>query len=124
MIDYPDLATFYSVAPEGYGANKQVVEAEEVPVIFVQSTGYIKTGNAENIDADAVIYPDPENAFITENHFRIEGMYIKCSPFGGDAVDSWYKVTRVSVFKDHLLNNEVDNVELQLKKSAALPGVS
>lgn len=124
MINYPDSATFYSVVPAGYGANKQVIEAEEVPIIFVQSTGYVKTGNAENIDADAIAYADPENAFILETHFRIEGMYIKCSPFGAEDDVSWYKVTKASVFKDHLLENQVDNVELQLKKATALPGVS
>ncbi len=123
-LTYPDTASFYIVGSGEY-ANKKVIEDNaDVNVIFIQATGFAHAGFQDNIDADAVAYVDFNNAFIVEHNNRLEGMYILMELFGSDADESWYKVTSVIVNRDHLLGNTIDNIQLLLKKTSALPGVS
>lgn len=123
-IDYQDTATFVRVTADGYSGNKTAVQQVDVPVIFIQSTDFVRSGFQENIDADAICYPKKDEPFITENADRLEGMYIIANLFGGDVTDAWYKVETCTVNRDHLLTNTIDNIELLLKKTKAIPGVS
>lgn len=124
LLDYLDTATFFDAEPSGYGNDKTVNSQASVPVIFVQNTGFSRANFQESVSGDAICWPDPENEFIVANHNRLEGMYILAPLFGVDDEDGWYKVIGVSVNRDHLLTNTIDNVELTLKKSRRITGVS
>lgn len=121
---YPDTATFYKVTPQSYGNNKTVTDAEEIPVIFLQDTGFTHTNFRDSIDSDAVVYPDFNHSFIIENAMRLEGMYVKCALFGADEDAAWFKIIKSTVNRDHLLNNKIHNIECLLKKTTRLPDVS
>lgn len=124
-LNYQDIATFVKVTSSGgYRGSKTMVEQDTVPVIFVQATGFVNAGYQENVDADAICWCDPTNDFVVNNFNRLEGVYILAPLYGVDDADAWYKVESVVVNRDHLLNNEIDNIELRLKKSEAPAGVS
>lgn len=124
LLTYKDTATFIRVTSTGYRGSKLAVEQAQVPVIFLQNTGFINSNYQENYDADAICYPDPLDIFIDANHNRLEGLYILAPLFGINDDDAWYKVTEVRVNRDHLLGNQIDNIELLLKKTAKIAGVS
>lgn len=124
ICNYNETATIYKTDPSLYGNKRVVVEAENVPAVFLQNTGFTHSSFRDEIDADAVCYVDPEDSFVSGNYNRLEGMYLVCSPFDAPNTTAWYKIVSVSVNRDHLLSNEIDNVELALKKTTALPGVS
>lgn len=122
---YQDTAQFVSVVAEKYSNTKILASQATVPVIFLQSTGFLRSENQDAIEADAVCYPDFTNAYIVANANRLEGMYILMPLYGADTEQSWYKITSVSVNRDHLLTNSIDNVECLLKKTVApVQGVS
>lgn len=121
---YNDTATFVKVTASGYANSKSVEEQDAVPVIFLQNTGFLRSSFRETVDSDAVCFPDPLNEFIVSNHNRLEGMYILAPLFDIDNEDGWYKVINVTINRDHLLTNTIDNIELQLKKTRRIAGVS
>ena len=123
-LDYPDTATFVIAQSGDYGNKKSVQEQMDVSVIFSQNTQFRHFGFQDQIDADAICYPDIEDDFVIDNFNRLEGMYIMAPLFGAGDDISWYKVTQVIVNRDHLLDNQIDNIELRLKKASAIPGVS
>ena len=123
-LTYLDEATFVKVTTTGYGNNKVVQDQEVVPVIFLQSTGFAHVNNQDAITADAICYPDPENAFIIENANRLEGMYLLAPFFDGSNDEGWYKIESVSVNRDHLLTNTIDNIQCLLKKTRKISNVS
>lgn len=126
MIDlcYQDTATFVKTASNEYGNDKVVLSQDEVGVIFLQNTQFSRSNYQEAVDADAICYPDPNSDFIVDNFNRLEGMYILAPLFGAADTTSWYKVTDVTINRDHILDNEIDNIELRLKKTRPIPGVS
>lgn len=124
LFKYQDTATFVKVTSGVYANSKTVVEQEGVPVVFLQSTGFNRSRFSETIDADAICYPDPLSEFVVDNFNRLEGMYILAPLFGVDNDDGWYKVETVIVNRDHLLTNTIDNIELRLKKTKKIDGVS
>jgi len=121
---YNDTATFVEVRSNGYASSKVKYQQFDCAVIFVQSTNFRHANNQDQIDADAICYPDPSNSFIQALANRLEGLYILMPLFGASDDQSWYKVTRATVNRDHLLTNTIDNIELLLKKSENIPGVS
>ena len=100
------------------------MEQYEVKATFLQNTGFLHTNNQDVIDSDAIVYPDELNAVVKSLANRLEGMYVIAALYGADEDESWYKITKVSVNRDHLLTNTIDNIQCLLKKSEALPGVS
>lgn len=123
-LEYKDTVTIVSVSSAGYSSNKTVVSQEEISCTFLQDTSFIRTNFRDDLDSDAVIYPDPKSDFVLDNFNRLEGMYILAPLFGAANADSWYKITQVTVNRDHLLNNRIDNIECLLKKTRAIDGVS
>jgi len=117
-LTYPDLVTFYKSASTGYRGSKVVVASENVEAFFLQNTGFTEGNFQEQTDSDAVCYPDPKNSFVKSNKNRLEGMYIVAPIDPDNAEMNWYKIVKVSVNKDHLLENEIDNIECNLKKVA------
>ena len=122
-INYYDTVTFYKVTSNGYGS-KLIESSDDVACLFLQNTGFGHSNNQDFINADAICYPDPENIFLVDNHFRLEGMYVLAPMFDANNDDGWYKITAVTVNKDILLQNMVGNIELALKKTAKLNLVS
>jgi len=123
-INYYDTVTLYKVTTGGYGGTKIVSSSDDVACLFLQNTGFNHSTNQDFINSDAICYPDPENSFLIDNHYRLEGMYILAPMFDADDDDGWYKITAVTVNKNILLENKVGNIELALKKTAKLNLVS
>lgn len=117
---YQDTAVFYKAGLTGYANSKVVDELASVDSIFLQNTGFLHSNNQDAIDSDAVIYPNPSDEFIQENANRLEGMTVKVVMFGSEADESWYKIVNVSVNRDHLLTNIIDNIECLVKKTRPL----
>lgn len=121
---YPETATFFRVSPDTYGNKKTILDQEEIPVFYGQNSLFSHSNNQDLIDSDGIIFPDPSNAFVIENANRLEGMYVYMNPFNGDPLDAWYKIESVTVSRDMLLTNTIDNVECLLKKTRSLYLVS
>jgi hypothetical protein len=124
LLRYQDIATFFKITTGAYRGSRTVTQQQDVPVIFLQNTGMAQGGNTENVDADAICYPDPDDSFISGNFNRLEGMFILAPLYGVDNDDGWYRVESVTVNRDHLLGNTIDNIELQLKKSERIIHIS
>lgn len=123
-LNYPDTITLMRTEPSNYGGDEDVVEEEEVSCIFLQSTGWTQGAQRREITSDAVAYVDPSNQFVLDNANRLEGMLVLAELFGVTRADAWFRVIDVTVNRDHLLNNQIDNIELALKKSSRPKNVS
>lgn len=124
FLDYQDEVIILKAASGGYRGAKTVTDYKVIPGIFIQSTAFVQAGFQENIDADAIFFPDPTTQFVIDNFNRLEGMYIIAELFGVSEDEAWYKIEEVTVNRDHLLENETDNIQLNLKKTEPIPGVS
>lgn len=113
-----------AVNPTQYGNKKVVVEQVLVDGDFIQDTGFLHSANQDVINADAIFFADPANTWLISKHYRVEGMYMIAPLFEGDPDESWYKIIKVKVNKAILLSNHVDTVEILLKKTRPVPGVS
>lgn len=124
-LNYPDTATFVEAQSDnGYSNKKVKYQQFDCPVIFVQSIDFAHSNFQDAIDADAVCYPDINNSDVIAYANRLEGLYILMPLYGAADDQAWFKVIRAAVHRDHLLGNIIDNIELQLKKSEPIPGVS
>ena len=124
QLNYQDTATLYKVASSGYSNNK-VVESEEcVRGIFLQDTGFSRNNNQDGVISDARFFIDPTSDIVVDNHYRLEGMYLLAPLFDASDAQGWYKVTKTTINRDHLLGNQIDNVQLDLKKTDRLLTVS
>ncbi len=123
-LNYQDTATFVVAQSGEYGNSKTMLEQADVPVIFLQATQFRHASFQDQIDADAICYPDITNEFIVAHANRLEGMYVLEPLYGAADSIAWFKITQVIVNRDHLLNNEIDNIECRLKKASPVPGVS
>lgn len=124
-LNHKDHVIFVVVnSADGYGNSKQVVEQHDVKGTFLQSTGFVHSNNEDILNSDAVLYPNERDPFVIANHNRLEAMYVIAPLYDADPNKSWFKVTSVAVNRDHLLSNHIDNVQLTLKRTEALPGVS
>lgn len=121
---YNETVTFVKVRSDGYGNTKVVTEQGCVPCMFLQGTGFLRTNYQENTTADATCFVDPMDDFIVDNHYRLEGMYVLAPLFDVDDDEGWYLVTNITINRDHLLANQIDNVEVLLKKTRRPYGFS
>ena len=115
-LEYKDTIQIAKKSYNGYG-DATTVESVTVPALFTQSTGSLQQSDSAYVTSDAQAYVDPENEFVKENGYRLEGMMVLASPFVTDASQSWYEITTVRVGQDKLLTNQIDNVEIFLSKS-------
>ena len=120
MIDYKNQVTFVKVESGEYRNEKTMTEQQNVNCLLIKSDSFAQAGFREGKDADAILYVDPSNQFIQDNIASLEGLYVLSTVFGTE----WYRVGSYSVHKDHLLENEIDNIELVLKRTRAIVGVS
>lgn len=124
ILNYPDQTIFVSVTSTAFGNTKVVESRGYVDVIFVQNTQYRRDPFQDALDSDAICYPDINNDFIQSNYNRLEGMYILMPLYGASDEVAWFKVVNCTVNRDHLIDNSIDNIELRLKKTEAIAGVS
>jgi hypothetical protein len=123
MIDYNDVITIIEPGVDGYG-NETVKNEAIVAAVWEQNTGYRHGSNQSAIDANATALVDPDNEFVQSKFDRLEGMLVIAPLFGASVGVSWYRITSVVVSRDTQLANEIDNIQLHLKKTAGIPGVS
>lgn len=123
-INYNQEVTFVIAESNGYKGNKTMKEQYIVKCIILQDIKMQNSGYSETVDADSIIYVDPENTFIQDNYYRLEGMYILSPLFNSPNSISWYRVESVAVNRDHLLDNKTDNIACLLKKTEPIAGVS
>jgi hypothetical protein len=123
-LKYNDEATIVEVTSGVYGSSKIIVEQEDVNCIFLQDTNMVHANHQDGITADAIMYVDFSNQFIVDNFNRLEGMYVMIPLFGSSNNMSWYKIESCTIHRDHLLQNVIDNIELALKKTTPIAGVS
>lgn len=121
---HKDTVILIEVTSTKYGNEKVVVSQATIKGTFLQDTGFLHSGFQDAIDADAGLYPDEKDSYILSRANRLEGMYVVANPYGAENGDSWYKITRTTVNRDHLLSNKVDNILCLLKKTAAIALVS
>lgn len=108
---------------DDYGS-EQMGESASVPAIFGQRTGWAHGSNQTAVTSDAVAYLDPTNVFVSGHANRLEGMLLVAQLFGVSAPDAWYRITEVSVGRDSLLCNDIDTIQVNLKKTTEIAGVS
>lgn len=123
-INYQDSVTIVETSADGYANNRTVVGQYSVNCIFLQNTSILRVNSQKQIDADAVMYLDPFDPFVVEKKYRLENLYILAPLFEAADDIAWYKIIDVTINRDHLLNNNIDNLVLLLKKSIKIQGVS
>lgn len=119
LLNYQDTVRLIQTTQNGWGDNSVSVDIE-VPALFHEGTSQSQSSYVERIACDAHVYLDPENFYIKENAFRLEGMYIVANLYGGIESESWYKISRVVVGQRKLLDNAINNVHAYLTKCDAL----
>lgn len=123
-LNHKDNVILVVVTATGYGNKKVVIEQHDIKGTFLQNTGFLHTSNQDILDSDAILYPNERDPFVLANHNRLEAMYVIAPLYGADPDKSWFKISTVAVNRDHLLSNKIDNIQLTLKRTEALPGVS
>lgn len=119
LLNYKDDVVLVDTYPDDYG-DMGISHVEKLKGLFVQGTSQTRTGYVDAIGTDAHVYLDINNAFVQENAFRLEGMYLVANIFGGQENQQWFKISRVKVGQRKLLGNEVNNVHCFLTKSTPL----
>lgn len=123
-LEYKDTATIVETVSDGYGNQRLIADQQTVNCTMLQSTSFSRNGTIQQVESDATCYVDPTNSFVVANYNRLEGFYIQVSLYNSPQNISWYKILRVTVNRDHLLTNNIDNIELALKKTRPVPTVS
>lgn len=122
-LNYNDTVRLVKTTVDEYGT-QVISDQEEVPAIFGQTTGFGHGSNQDAILSDAVAYLDPTNEFVIENFYRLEGMLLVAQLFGVSLEDAWYRITDISVARTSLTCNDIDNIQVGLKKTTGILGVS
>lgn len=116
-MTYKDTVTLAEMVSDGYG-DKSLDTATEIQCLFLQSSGETHAGNVTSTTSDAHAYLNHVDPVVLDKGYRLEGMFIKATPFGTPDDESWYKITRVEIGQRKLLENDVDNVHVFLQKVA------
>jgi len=88
------------------------------------ATGYTHSDHQDAITSDAIAFIDPSNSNVISNFYRLEEMLVIANLFGASEAQSWFKIESVVVARDTLLCNNIDNVQLNLKKVRPVGGIS
>lgn len=119
---YTDTIILVDPVTDDYGSEK-IGRQETVKCLLGPARSFGQAGNQQVIDADMVMYINPEDTFVKEVNNRIEGMLVITS-LGESASDSWYRITSVNVARRNLLDNSTDNIQCNLKKTTEIQSVS
>lgn len=118
-LDYKDTIRLILPQVNGYGS-ESVDEEANVGAIFVQGTGWAHGANQTAVTSDAVCYVNPADAFVQAHFNRLEGMLVVAQLFGVAESEAWYRITEVSIGRDALLCNNIDNILVSLKKTVGI----
>lgn len=125
LIDYKDQVVLVLTAPGDAYGTREVVETHTASAVVVfGSIGARHAANQDNISADVTVFVDPSDAWVQDEHYRLEELLVVIGLFGTPQADAWYQVTDVAIHRDHLLSNQIDNVQLSLSKTASIGYVS
>lgn len=122
-IQYSDPITLIATVPDEYGSEQIDVQAEVMAAIDL-NTGYAHGANQDAVTSDAIAFVSPDNTFVRENYYRLEEMLVVIDLFNTPDQRAWYKVSQVNIARDTQLCNEIDHLELLLKKTSPVLEVS
>lgn len=112
---FEDTATLYKVRKNGYG-NDIPQDGVDVPAIYEQSTGAGHGASQDFVSSDGVLFLPPNNEFLIDNGYRLEGMVAKINVFGYEGSEQYFKIVTVRPMRDTLIGNKVRHVECDLEK--------
>jgi len=115
-LQFDDIITLVATRPDEYGS-EVVDDQAQVPAAIDLNTGYTHASNQDGVTSDAIAFVPATDEFVADNFYRLEEMLVAIDLFGTPNDRAWYKVTQVNVARDTQLCNEIDHVELLLKKS-------
>jgi hypothetical protein len=125
LIDYQDQVTLVLTEPgDEYGTRAVAATHVAQAVVVFGSVGTRHNSNQDNTSADVTVFIEPSDSWVQDEHYRLEELLIAIELFGTPQEDAWYEVTDVAIHRDHLLGNQIDNVQLSLKKTASIGYVS
>jgi hypothetical protein len=122
-LEYQDTVTLLQTAVDGYG-NESVVAEADVAATVDFNTAWRHGASQDAINSNAVVFVDPDDDFVQVQLGRLEGMLVVVPLFGASDDQSWFRVISSIVSRDTQLDNEIDNIQLLLKKSSRLQSVS
>lgn len=120
-IHMQDPITLVLTDPSDDGFASEVVSDQADVMAAVDfNTGYAHGGHSDTVNSDATIFVNPMDDFVKANFNRLEEMLVLIDLFNTPENRAWYKVVRVQVARDTQLCNEIDHLELLVKKTAPL----
>lgn len=122
-LNYQDTVTLIDTAPNEYGT-EVITNSVSVPAMVLSTTTALHASNQDAIGTTSVVYLDPTNPFVVENAYRLEEMLLVIDIYGGPEKETWYKIENVTVARDVLLSNQIDNMFVELKKTSEIVNVS
>lgn len=84
--------------------------------LFIQSTGRTRGDHRENVTGPGRLLFPADSTYLTDRGYRIEGYVALINPFGAAAARQYFRITNVSVNRDHLLENKVRHISCDLQK--------
>ena len=121
-MNYLDSVIVVDPVLDEYGTEK-IGRQETVKCLIGPARGFSRGGYQEQIDADMIVYFNPSDSFVQEVSERLEGMLVIAS-LGEDNADAWYRIETCNVGRRNLIDNVIDNVQCNLKKSTVIQTVS
>ena len=121
-LSYKDTIILIDPVITSSGSEK-IGRQETVSCLLGPVTGFGHGSNQDFIDADYICYIDPEHFFVRQVANRLEGMLV-ITDLGEASADAWYRVQSVNVGRRNLTCNDIDNVQLALKKTVPIGYVS
>ena len=94
-----------------------VYDEAKVPCLFNFTFSQNHSNFVDNEISDATAYVDIDDMFVNENMMRLEGMYFLFNRYGQTL---WYKITKTSVGRTLLTDNQDNNVFLNLQKTVPI----
>lgn len=122
-IQFDDIITLVTTTVDEYSTDV-IDDFSEVSAAIDLNTGYAHNSNQDAITSDAIAFLDPTDEFLQDNYYRLEEMFLVIDLFGTPENRAWYQIIQVNVARDTQLCNDVDHIEVLLKKTAPLGDIS
>ena len=119
-INLQDSVRLINAEVDGYG-DPIVLEEAVVAGAFFEGMSVNDRNNTDMVEAyDAHCYVDETSAFVLDNAYRLEGMYLVVNLYGDLDSESWYKIRDVKLGVTKMLDNQVNNCHCFLQKVEAI----
>ena len=116
-LDLKVRITLIATTTDGYGSDVLDDQAE-INAAIDMNTGHLQAANQEAVTSDAIAVISPDDQFVADNFYRLEEMFVVMDLYDTPDQRAWFKVTKASLARDLLLGNNIDHIELQLKKTS------